>query len=139
MESYYKHYARTNEKGEIILAYSDAFQEKVEGDICINERAPRQCPLQITDIDTSEYKYIVDTKGFREKTSKEINTPDVQKRERNKKIDRDIESLKTEISSYGYDLIMALLGYGVLTDETLPESIKIRMKRIDTLLTQKSK
>ena len=45
MEFYDKHYIRTDEDGQIIKGFSDAFEQPQEGDICINEQGGYQFRL----------------------------------------------------------------------------------------------
>ena len=45
MEFYNKHYIRTNEDGQIIKGFSDAFEQPQDGDICINEQGGYQFRL----------------------------------------------------------------------------------------------
>ena len=42
---YNKHYIHTNERGEIICGFSDAFRQPSDGDICINEQGGYQFRL----------------------------------------------------------------------------------------------
>lgn len=44
-EFFYRHYIRTDEAGQIIAGFSDAFQQPAEGDICFNERGGYQFRL----------------------------------------------------------------------------------------------
>lgn len=45
MNYYNKHYIRTDDRGVIIHGFSDAFEQPIETDICINEYGGRQFRL----------------------------------------------------------------------------------------------
>ena len=40
-EFYNKHYIRIDTEGRIIKGFSDAFEQPIDGDICINEKGGR--------------------------------------------------------------------------------------------------
>ena len=71
----YKHYIRINENNEIIKAFSDAFEQPEENDICINDNAERHCSLQIMEnnfIYGAKYKYKYIDNEIIEKTFDEM-------------------------------------------------------------------
>lgn len=41
----YKHYIRVNDDGFIVYGFSDAFEDAMDGDICIQEDGPRHFSL----------------------------------------------------------------------------------------------
>jgi len=45
----YQHYIRINETGTIVHGFSSAFEQPQEGDICINEDAPRHFSQTLID------------------------------------------------------------------------------------------
>lgn len=53
----YKHYIRVDGNTNIIKAFSDAFEQPEEGDICITEDGDRHFNLDIFEIQTNAYKY----------------------------------------------------------------------------------
>ena len=59
MEYKNKHYARLNENNVVTKFFSDAFEQPLENDICIDEDAERQCHKPAMDMDSFylyEYK-----------------------------------------------------------------------------------
>jgi len=59
----YKHYIRLNEQNEILHAFSNAFEEALDGDICINTTDQRQLIINnivnpnMTDLGVPLYKW----------------------------------------------------------------------------------
>jgi len=59
----YKHYIRLNEQNEILHAFSNAFEEALDGDICINTTGQRQLIINnivnpnMTDLGVPLYKW----------------------------------------------------------------------------------
>ena len=48
---YYKHYARTDSKKNVIKIFSDGFETPIETDVCINDTAGRICEIRYLDKD----------------------------------------------------------------------------------------
>lgn len=77
MEFYNKHYIRIDEKNRIIEGFSDAFENPLETDICINENGGRQFEIngEINPTLVNEYwchLYMYEDGIIREATEEEL-------------------------------------------------------------------
>ena len=92
LEIKYRHYIRINEQNEIIHAFSNAFEQPIEGDILFQETEQRHCQLNILSekyIGKYKYKYI-DGKII-EKTEEELYTAEERKSDKIKSIKVEAE------------------------------------------------
>jgi hypothetical protein len=104
-----KHYDRLNEKSHLILAFSDAFQEPLETDICVNEDGGRHCNTNIFREDGfPKYKYV---------NGKRVETSDSDFTQELISVDKDNRILEiiVELKSLDYKSIKRMQGY--YTDE----------------------
>lgn len=68
----YKHYIRTNGKGEIIAAFSNAFQDPQEGDILVAETSERHFNPQLYQDGVPRYLWDSKAKEMKERSSTEM-------------------------------------------------------------------
>jgi hypothetical protein len=82
-----KHYERIDEKGYVIKGFSDAFEQPIQGDICVNEQGDRHYnPVLYDEKGCHRFKYVV---------SERINITEQERLlEQNSKV--DIDALKQE-------------------------------------------
>lgn len=68
----YRHYIRTNANGEIIAAFSSAFQEPLEGDILLGETDERHFNPKLLQEGVPRYTWDTKTKQMKERSSAEL-------------------------------------------------------------------
>jgi len=102
IENYNKHYERIDSNGYLIKAFSDAFEQPINGDICVNEEGGRHYnPDLLSEIDVPKFKYVNGAKS--ELTQEEI---EAYKASLPKPPKSEIEQLKDIIA----DLTSVVLG-----------------------------